>query len=179
MEPFSALRDYTENTSSEELEAFIKATGSFIIRFGTVLYPDIEIGDGFETGNNAVIRSNTRIGDNVLVGTCAVIEGDCVIGNDVKLQTGVYVTRNCVIEDGAFLGPRVVTTNDKNMLYGNGDPLKGAIIKKDARIGANSTILPGITIGIGSVVGAGSVVTKDVPDGMTVVGNPSKIIIQK
>ena len=176
MKPFRVLRDYNEHTLNIESKTLITFLGTFLIRLGTILYPNIEIGNGFETGNNAVIRSNTQIGENVLVGTYAIIEGDCIIGNDVKLQTGVYITKNCIIEDGVFIGPLVVTTNDKQMFYDNGDELKGAIIKKNARIGANSTILPGITIGVGAVVGAGSVVTKDVPDGMIVVGNPAKLL---
>jgi acetyltransferase-like isoleucine patch superfamily enzyme len=131
------------------------------IRSGTVVYSGVKIGDSFRTGHNVLIRENTTIGTGVLVGTNSVVDGDCTIGNKVSIQTGVYVTRYTVIEDGVFLGPCSVTTNDKYMRYGA--TLKGPVIKQGARIGANATIMPGISIGRGAIVGAGSVVTRDVP----------------
>jgi len=144
-----------------------------IIRSGTVIYSEVRIGDYFRTGHNVVIRENTRIGSGVLVGTGAVIDGDCQIGNNVSIQTGGYVTRYTVIEDDVFLGPFCVTTNDKHMKYGV--KLKGPVIKKGAKIGANSTIMPGVVIGAGAVVGAGSVVTKDIPPHKVVIGVPGRI----
>jgi UDP-2-acetamido-3-amino-2,3-dideoxy-glucuronate N-acetyltransferase len=86
----------------------------------------------------------------------------------------VYLTAYSTVEDGVFLGPCSVTTNDKYMEYGA--KLAGATIKKEARIGANSTILPGITIGEKAVIGSGTVVTKNVPDRAVVVGNPAREI---
>lgn len=143
-----------------------------IIRSGTVIYSNVKIGKKLRTGHNVLIRENTVIGDNVLVGTNSVIDGDCRIGNNVNIQTGAYVTRYTTIEDGVFLGPFSVTTNDKYMEYGR--KLKGPVIKKGAKIGANATIMPGVVIGRGAVVGAGAVVTKDVKSGDVVVGNPAK-----
>lgn len=145
-----------------------------IARSGTIIYSSVRIGDNFRSGHNVLIRENTRIGDNVLVGTSSVIDGDCKIGNNVSIQTGVYITRYTTVEDGVFLGPFSVTTNDKYMKYGA--TLKGPIIKQRARIGANSTIMPGITIGEGAIVGAGSVVTKDVPAYKVVIGVPARVI---
>lgn len=145
-----------------------------IIRSGTVIYSGVNIGDNLRSGHNVLIRENTKIGDNVLVGTNSVIDGDCRIGDNVSIQTGVYVTRYTTIDDGAFLGPCCVTTNDKYMK--SGVTLKGPVIKRKARIGANSTIMPGITIGQGAVVGAGSVVTKDVPPHKVVMGVPARIV---
>lgn len=144
---------------------------SCLIRSGTVIYSGVRIGGNFKSGHNVLIRENTEIGDDVLVGTQSVIEGDCRIGNNVSIQTGIYITRYTEIEDGVFLGPRCVTTNDKYMEYGA--ELKGPIIKRNAKIGANSTILPGITIGEGAIIGAGAVVTKNVAPGAVVVGNPA------
>ena len=144
------------------------------IRSGTVIYSAVKIGDNFRSGHNVLIRENTRIGDNVLVGTNSVVDGDCQIGSKVSIQTGVYVTRYTAIEDGVFLGPCSVTTNDKYMKYGA--VLKGPVIKRGARIGANSTIMPGITVGEGAIVGAGSVVTKDVPPRKVVMGVPARVV---
>ena len=144
------------------------------IRSGTVIYSGAKIGNNFRSGHNVLIRENSEIGDNVLVGTSSVIDGDCKIGNNVSIQTGVYITRYTTIEDGVFLGPFCVTTNDKYMKYGV--TLKGPLIKQGARIGANSTIMPGITIGKGAIVGAGSVVTKDVPPYKVVMGVPARVV---
>lgn len=144
------------------------------IRSGTVIYSGVKIGDNFRSGHNVLIRENTKIGDNVLVGTNSVIDGDSKIGNNVSIQTGVYITRYTTIEDGVFLGPFCVTTNDKYMKYGA--TLKGPVIRQRARIGANSTIMPGTTIGEGAIVGAGSVVTRDVPPYKVVIGVPASVI---
>jgi acetyltransferase-like isoleucine patch superfamily enzyme len=145
-----------------------------IIRSGTVIYSGVKIGGSFRSGHNVLIRENTRIGDNVLVGTNSVVDGDCQIGSNVSIQTGAYVTRYTTIEDGAFLGPCCVTTNDKYMKYGAA--LKGPVIKQGARIGASSTIMPGITVGEGATVGAGSVVTRDVPPHKVVMGVPARVV---
>ncbi len=143
-----------------------------VIRSGTIIYRGVTIGKNFRSGHNVLIRENTVIGDDVLVGTNSVIDGNCRIGRSVRIQTNVYITRETVIEDGVFFGPYAVTLNDKYMRYGA--ELKGPVIKKGARIGGNSTILPGVEIGEGAVVGAGSVVTKDVAPGCVVAGNPAR-----
>ena len=142
------------------------------IRSGSIIYSDVSIGRGLKTGHNVLIREDTQIGDDVLVGTNTVIDGHCRIGNRAVMQTNVYVTAHTVVEDGVFLGPCSVTTNDKYMEYGA--KLVGATIKREARVGANSTILPGVTVGERAVIGSGAVVTKDVPDGAVVAGNPAK-----
>ncbi len=143
-----------------------------LIRSGTVIYSGVRIGRNFRTGHNVLIRENTEIGDNVLIGTNSVVDGNCKIGSDVSMQTGVYVTAYTVVEDGVFLGPYSVTTNDKYMQVGA--KLIGPTIKKGARIGANATILPGVVIGEGAVVGSGAVVNKDVPAKAIVVGNGAR-----
>jgi acetyltransferase-like isoleucine patch superfamily enzyme len=145
-----------------------------LIRSGSIIYSNVKIGNDFKTGHNVLIRENTIIGDKVLVGTNSVVDGSCKIGNNVSIQTDAYITTYTTIEDNVFIGPRAVTTNDKYMYYGA--KLIGPTIKKRARIGANATILPGITIGEDAVVGSGAVVTKDVPPGVTVVGNPARVL---
>ncbi len=145
-----------------------------IIRSGTIIYSNVKIGNNFKTGHHVLIRENTEIGDNVLIGTNSVVDGNCKIGKNVSVQTDVYVTAYTTIEDDVFMGPFSVTTNDKYMQVGA--KLEGPHIKKGARIGANSTILPAIIIGEQAVVGSGAVVTHDVPGKTTVVGNPARQI---
>jgi len=143
-----------------------------VIRSGTVIYPSTRIGHRFRTGHNVLIRENTVIGNDVLIGTNSVVDGNCKIGDNVSVQTNVYITTNTTIEDGVFMGPCSVTSNDMYMV--RGAELIGSLIKRGARIGANATILPEVVVGEGAVVGAGSVVTRDVGNGEIVVGNPAK-----
>ena len=148
-----------------------------LIRSGTIIYSNVKIGHSFRTGHFALIRENCKIGDNVLVGTNSVIDGSCNLGDNISIQTAAYITTYTTIEDYVFIGPRVVTTNDKYMYYGA--KLIGPTIKKGARIGANAILLPGVVIGEGVIVGSGAVVTKNVPDGATVIGNPARIVMRK
>ena len=148
-----------------------------IIRSGSVIYSDTNIGQNFRTGHNVLIRENTEIGDNVLVGTNSVVENSCKIGSNVSIQTGVYITTNTTIEDEVFMGPHSVTTNDKYMQVGA--KLIGPTIKKRARIGANAVLLPGVIVGEEAVIGSGAVVTKDVRAEAAVIGNPAREIQRK
>ncbi len=147
------------------------------IRSHTVIYSGNKIGDLFQTGNKVNIRELNEVGNNVSIGTLSVIEHHVVIGNKVRIHSQVFVPEYSVLEDGAWLGPNVVLTNAKYPLSpGVKESLKGPVIKKGAKIGANATILPGVVIGENALVGAGSVVVHDVPAGAVVVGNPARII---
>lgn len=144
-----------------------------------MIFPDVEIGEGTRLGNFVMIRSSTIIGRECTVGSYVDIEGDVVIGDHVSLQSGVYVTRGVVIEDEVFCGPRVITMNDKRIVHRRPNltwEKAAPRILRAARVGGGSVLLPGITVGENALVGAGSVVTRDVPDRTIVVGNPARVI---
>lgn len=146
-----------------------------------IIFPEVTIGEGSRLGNFVLIRSNTRIGTGCTIGSFVDIEGDVTIGNDVSLQSACYITRGVIIEDEVFFGPRVTTMNDKRMCHrrpGMVFTQQAPRILRAARVGGGSILLPGITVGENALVGAGSVVTQDVPDRAIVAGNPAKVLGQ-
>lgn len=144
------------------------------IRAGSILYKDVTVGSGLTTGHNVLIREHTAIGDDVVVGTNTVIDGWTEIGDNVSLQTGVYIPSYTKIGNRVFIGPRAVLTNDPYPIRQEVD-LVGPTLEDDVSVGANATILPGVTIGEGSFVAAGAVVIDDVPPNSLAVGVPAQI----
>ena len=144
-----------------------------------VISDDAKIGPNTRIGNFVLIRDLTVIGADCVVGSYVDIEGDVRIGNFVSLQSGCYLTRGVIIEDEVFCGPRIMTINDKDICHRRPSLTfnrQAPRILRAARIGSGSLLCPGVTIGESAFVGAGSVVTRDVPDRAVVAGNPARII---
>lgn len=153
--------------------------GKFVtIGANCVIYRGAFLEDFTFVGDLASIREDVKIGGGTIIGRGTVVENKTTIGKWVKIETNAYITAISTIEDYCFIAPMVTFTNDAFM--GRTEErfkhFKGPTLKKGARVGANATILPGITIGEDAVVGAGSVVTKDVPPRVIVVGVPAKYL---
>lgn len=133
------------------------------------------IGANTKVWINAQIRENAIIGENCIIGKDTYIDEGVVIGNGVKIQNGVSIYKGVTIEDNVFIGPNVTFTNDMYPRAFNKEwAITTTLIKKGASIGANATVVCGIRIGEYAMVGAGSVVTKNVDDYTLVIGNPAR-----
>ena len=163
--------------SGEQLP--VRVGAGCLVRSGSVLYSGVSLGAGAQTGHQAVIRENASVGSGSVVGTQAMIELNAVVGAEVMIETKAYITANTVLEDYVFVGPGCVTTNDLRMLWrrdGAGEHLVGPHLEWGCRVGGGAVLLPGVRIGREAVVGAGSVVTRDVAANTVVVGNPARVV---
>jgi acetyltransferase-like isoleucine patch superfamily enzyme len=135
------------------------------------------IGLGTKIWQYCVLLEGSSIGQNCNVCSNVFIEGDVIVGDNVTIKSGVQLWSGMVVEDNVFIGPNAKFTNDifpRSKIYP--ESFKKTLIKSGASIGANATILPGLTIGEGSMIGAGAVVTRNVPPHAIVVGNPARIV---
>lgn len=146
------------------------------IRSGTVIYAGSKIGAGLQTGHNVIIREQNIIGEHVEIWSNSIVDYGCRIGNRVKIHANVYIAQFTTIDDDVFIAPGVKIANDPHPLCPDCTKENGPVIKRRARIGINVTILPGVVIGESALVGAGAVVTKDVPAKAVVYGNPGRVI---
>lgn len=143
------------------------------------------IGIGTRVWHQAQVREGARIGGNCIIGKGVYIDFDVQIGNNVKIQNYASIYHGSIVEDGAFIGPYACLTNDKypraitpdGNLKRDDDWEVGKItVKYGAAVGTGAIILPDVNIGCFALVGAGAVVTKDVPDYALVVGNPARVV---
>lgn len=160
------------------------ATNDVVIHPTAEVSPHAKLGTGTRIWHLVQVREGVSIGENCIVGKDVYIDFDVSIGDNVKIQNSALVYHGVTIEDGVFIGPQVCLTNDRHpraithdgKLKGNDDWEVGPIlVKQGASLGARSVILPNVTIGRFALVGAGAVVTRDVPDYGLVVGNPARL----
>lgn len=144
-----------------------------LIRSEAIIYGNTTIGNNFQTGHRVTIRENSIIGDTVRIGTSSDIQEECTIGNYVSIHSNVFMGEKNIIKNYAWIFPHVIFTNDPTP---PSQTIIGSTVEDYAVVAAGSIILPGLNIGKESLVGAGSIVTKDVDKETVVAGNPAKRI---
>lgn len=146
------------------------------IRSHSVIYSGTKIGSGFCTGHAVNIRERCHIGNNVSVGTRSVLEHEVYIEDGVRIHSMAFVPEYSKLLKGSWIGPSVVLTNAEYPLSpSTKENLKGVTVCENAKIGANTTVLPGVKIGPNSLVGAASVVTRSIPENKIAFGNPASV----
>ena len=163
--------------SREPLPPTVVGDGS-IVSTGAVVFAGTRIGARAIVGDQSCVRERVTLGDDVVIGRGSLVENDTTIGSLTKIQADAYITAHSTLEDNVFVAPCVVTTNDNYM--GRTERRhalrKGPTIRRGARIGGGAILLPGVEIGEEAFVGAGAVVTKDVPPKTLVVGSPARVL---
>jgi UDP-2-acetamido-3-amino-2,3-dideoxy-glucuronate N-acetyltransferase len=149
----------------------------YFVHESSYIDDDTEIGAGTKIWHFCHIMSHARIGERCNIGQNVVISPDVIIGSNVKIQNNVSVYTGVIVEDDVFLGPSMVFTNVLNPRshVSRKDEYKRTLVRRGASIGANATVICGVTLGCYCFVGAGSVVTRDVPDYALVYGSPARI----
>jgi len=149
-----------------------------IVSTGAIVFAGSTVGARVILGDQSCVRERVTIGDDVVIGRGSLVENDTTIGAMTKIQANAYVTAYSTVEEDVFIAPCVVTTNDNWMgrteaRHGN---VIGPTIRRGARVGGGAIICPQVVIGEEAFVGAGAVVTKDVPARAVVVGNPARVL---
>jgi acetyltransferase-like isoleucine patch superfamily enzyme len=161
----------------EPLPPLELGTGT-IVSTGAVVFAGTRVGQRVIVGDQACVRERCEIGDDVVIGRGSLVENDTTVGPLTKIQAHAYITAYSTLEDNVFIAPCVATTNDNFMgrTERRHELIKGPTIRRGARVGGAAVLLPGIEVGEEAFVGAGAVVTRDVPPRMLVVGNPARAI---
>ena len=149
-----------------------------IVSTGAIVFAGTKVGERVIIGDQSCVRERVTIGDDVVLGRGTLVENDTTIGALTKIQANAYITAYSTLEENVFIAPCVVTTNDNFMgrTERRHDLIAGPTIRRGARVGGGAVLCPGVEIGEEAFVGAGAVVTKDVPPRMLVVGNPAKVL---
>lgn len=166
------LNDYYHDEHYTNPKTYI-GEGS-LIRSHSIIYAGCEIGKNFSSGHRVTIRENTVIGDNSSIGTLSDIQGNLKIGSYCRLHSNVHIAQQSTIGDFVFMYPYSVMTNDP---YPPSEDIKGGMIGDYSQIGAHAVISPGVKVGSNCLIGAGSLVSRNIPDYSLAKGDPAKIIV--
>ena len=149
-----------------------------IVSTGAIVFAGTKLGARVIVGDGARVRERCVIGDDVVIGSGSLIENDTTVGKLTKIQAEAYITAYSTLEEEVFIAPCVVTTNDNFMgrTERRHELIKGPTIRRRARVGGGAVLCPGVEIGEEAFVGAGAVVTRDVPPRVVVVGNPARVL---
>ncbi len=149
-----------------------------IVSTGAIVFAGTKIGARVILGDQSCVRERVVVGDDVVIGRDSLVENDTTIGAMTKIQAMAYITAYSTLEEHVFIAPCVVTTNDNFMgrTEKRHELIKGPTIRRGARVGGGAVLCPGIEIGEEAFVGAGAVVTKDVPPRKLVVGSPARVL---
>jgi acetyltransferase-like isoleucine patch superfamily enzyme len=149
-----------------------------IVSTGAIVFAGTRVGARVILGDQSCVRERVEIGDDVVIGRGSLVENDTTIGALTKIQAMAYITAYSTLEENVFIAPCVQTTNDDFMgrTERRHELIRGPTIRRGARVGGGAVLLPGVEIGAEAFVGAGAVVTKDVPPRMLVVGNPARVL---
>jgi acetyltransferase-like isoleucine patch superfamily enzyme len=149
-----------------------------IVSTGAIVFAGSKIGARVILGDQSCVRERVTVGDDVVLGRGSLIENDTTVGDRTKIQAEAYITAYSELEEDVFIAPCVVTTNDNFMgrTDKRHDLIKGPTIRRGARIGGGAILCPAVEIGEEAFVGAGAVVTKDVPPRKLVVGSPARVL---
>jgi acetyltransferase-like isoleucine patch superfamily enzyme len=163
--------------SREPLEPLVIGAGT-VVSTGAIVFAGTRIGERVIVGDAARVRERCDIGDDVVIGSGSLIENDTTVGRMTKIQAEAYITAYSTLEEDVFISPCVVTTNDDFMgrTEKRFELVKGPTVRRGARVGGGAVLCPGVEIGEEAFVGAGAVVTKDVPPRVVVVGNPARVL---
>jgi acetyltransferase-like isoleucine patch superfamily enzyme len=149
-----------------------------VVSTGAIVFAGTKVGARVILGDQSCVRERVTVGDDVVLGRGSLIENDTTVGARTKIQAGAYITAYSELEEDVFIAPCVVTTNDNFMgrTERRHELIKGPTIRRGARVGGGAVLLPAVEIGAEAFVGAGAVVTNDVPPKALVVGNPARVI---
>jgi UDP-2-acetamido-3-amino-2,3-dideoxy-glucuronate N-acetyltransferase len=166
------------STAKRETLPPLEIGAGTIVSTGAIVFAGTVLGERVIVGDGARVRERCVIGDDVVIGSGSLIENDTTVGALTRIQAEAYITAYSTLEENVFIAPCVVTTNDNFMgrTEKRHELIKGPTIRRGARVGGGAILCPGVEIGEEAFVGAGAVVTKDVPPRVVVVGNPARVL---
>ncbi len=149
-----------------------------VVSTGAIVFAGASVGARSIVGDQSCIRERVTLGDDCVLGRGSLIENDTTVGAGTRIQAGAYITAYSTLEEDVFIAPCVVTTNDNYMgrTERRRGEMRGPTIRRSARVGGGAVLCPGVEIGEEAFVGAGAVVTKDVPPRTLVVGSPARVL---